>query len=141
MEQLSFPLGWKSCASKAAPKHQLHIGPTGLIGRLQLAQDFLFSVVFWVFSGRRAGPPSDLAKAVREAKLEAEPDKFPLLRFSGMTPPWSLSPALRRLAGPVALFTRPGFTRRPYPGLHLKYCLPPMEPSFLPVGEESKRIR
>lgn len=58
-------------------------------------------------------PPSDLARAVREARLEADPEKFPLLLFSAPATPCSLRPVLRRRAGPEAFLTLPGFTSNP----------------------------
>ena len=81
--------------------------------------------------------PSALARAaVREARLVAEPERVLLLRGSGA--PCSLGPALRRCPVPVALRTRLGLTSSPWPGLHLKYCFPPMEPSFLPEGKREE---
>lgn len=79
----------------------------------QFAQDFLFSAFFWLLSRRSGAPPSDLARAVSDARLEAEPEKLPLLLFSAAAPPCTLSPVLRLLAGPVAFFTLPGFTSNP----------------------------
>lgn len=80
----------------------------------QLAQDFLFSAFFWLFSNRTVGPPSDLAaRAVSEARLDAEAEKLPLLLFSLDAPPCNLTPVLRRLAGPTAFLTLPGFTSNP----------------------------
>lgn len=107
--------------------HQLEVGTVGSASRShrlppaaslgvcragisQFAQDFLFSAFFWLFSSLSVDPPSDLARAVREARLEAEP-KFPLLLFSAA--PCSLRPLLRRRAGPAALRTLPGFTSNP----------------------------
>lgn len=80
--------------------------------RAQLAQDCLCSACRWLFSARSAEPPSDLASAVREARLEAEPEKLPLFLPSAAAP-CSLRPALRRRAAPVALLTLPGLTSSP----------------------------
>jgi len=103
-----FTLGWFS-----SPKLEDLLPSLRWAGLAQLAQDFLFSAFFWPFSGRSADPPSAFARAVSEARLEAEPEKVPLFLFSAVAPPCNLSPALRRLAGPVAFLTLPGFTSNP----------------------------
>lgn len=80
----------------------------------QLAQDFLFSDFFWLLSsGLKDGPPSDLASAVRVARLEEELDRLPLRLFSAVAPPCKRRPALRRRRDPVAFFKRSGLTRTP----------------------------
>lgn len=107
----SWKLGWLGVASPEAAG-SARPPPQGVCWAAisQFAQDFLFSAFFWLFSSRSVDPPSDLARAVREARLEAEAEKLPLLLFSAAC---SLRPVLRRRAGPAALLTRPGFTSNP----------------------------